>query len=291
LDAYLIPAVDGVAYGLLLFVVAAGLTLAFGVGDVLNLAHGTLFAFGAYAAAKVSDGSWPSLALAVLIGTAAAAAGGAVLSALLVPLAGRGHLAQALLTFGVALVVGDLLVGLFGPDDLPVTVPAVLDRPVDIVGHSYPGYRLAFIGVAALIAVVLYVVIARTRVGSLVRATVDDRDMVATLGVNPFLVRTGVLAAGGALAGLAGALGAPIIGPGPRTADLVLMLSLVVVVLGGLGSIGGALVAAIAVGEIQTIGVASEATQDVAPFLLFGAMAVVLSARARGLLTAGRSAA
>ena len=137
----------------------------------------------------------------------------------------------------------------------------------------------------------LYVVVARTRVGSLVRATVDDRDMVATLGVNPFMVRTGVLAAGGALAGLAGALGAPIIGPGPRTGDLVLMLSLVVVVLGGLGSIGGALVAAIAVGEIQTIGVTSETTQDFAPFLLFGAMAVVLSARARGLLRVGRSTA
>ncbi|MEV0563466.1 branched-chain amino acid ABC transporter permease [Dactylosporangium sp. CA-152071] len=291
MDAYLIPAVDGVAYGLLLFVVAAGLTLAFGVGDVLNLAHGTLFAFGAYAAAKVSDGSWASLAAAVLIGAVAAAAGGAVLSALLVPLAGRGHLAQALLTFGVALVAGDLLVGVFGPDELPVRIPASLDRAVTIAGHSYPGYRLAFIGVAALIAVALYVVVARTRLGSLVRATVDDRDMVATLGVNPFMVRTGILAAGGALAGLAGALGAPIIGPGPRTADLVLMLSLVVVVLGGMGSIGGAFVAAIAVGEIQTIGVTSETTRDYAPFLLFGAMAVVLSARARGLLSAGRSAA
>ncbi len=288
MDAYLIPAVDGVAYGLLLFVVAAGLTLAFGVGDVLNLAHGTLFAFGAYAAAKVSDGSWGSLALAVLIGTATAAAGGALLSVLLVPLAGRGHLAQALLTFGVALVVGDLLVTVFGPDELPVTVPASLDRPVDIAGHSYPGYRLAFIGVAALIAVALYVVVARTRAGSLVRATVDDRDMVATLGVDPFKVRTGVLAVGGALAGLAGALGAPIIGPGPRVADLVLLLSLVVVVLGGMGSIGGALVAAIAVGEIQTVGVTAQPT--LAPFLMFGAMAAVLALRAGGLLKSRRVA-
>lgn len=290
MDAYLIPAVDGVAYGLLLFVVAAGLTLAFGVGDVLNLAHGTLFAFGAYAAAKISDGSWLSLVLAVLVGAAAAAAGGAALSALLVPLRGRGHLAQALLTFGVALVAGDLLVGYFGHDELPVTVPKSVDRPVSIAGHSYPGYRLAFIVIAALIAVALYVVVARTRAGSLVRATVDDRDMVATLGVNPFMVRTGVLAAGGALAGVAGALGAPIIGPGPRVGDQVLLLSLVVVVIGGMGSIGGALVAAIAVGEIQTVGVTSEATKDFAPFLLFGAMAVVLSARARGLLPSGRTA-
>ena len=288
MDAYLIPAVDGVAYGLLLFVVAAGLTLAFGVGDVLNLAHGTLFAFGAYAAAKLSDGSWVSLALAVLVGTAAAGGGGALLSAMLVPISGRGHLAQALLTFGVALVVGDLLVAVFGADDLLVRVPAALDKPVDLLGHSYPGYRLAFLGVAALIAIALSIVVARTRVGSLIRATVDDRDMVAMLGVNPVVVRTGVLAGAGALAGLAGALGAPIIGPGPGTANLVLLLSLVVVVLGGLGSIGGALVAAIAVGEIQTVGVTIAPT--LAPFALFGAMAIALAARARGLLPSGRSA-
>ncbi|GAA2632011.1 hypothetical protein GCM10010399_75410 [Dactylosporangium fulvum] len=276
------------AYGLLLFVVAAGLTLAFGVGDVLNLAHGTLFAFGAYAAAKISDGTWLSLALAVLVGTAAASAGGAVLSVMLVPIAGRGHLAQALLTFGIALVVGDRLIALFGKDDLPVVIPASLDRPVDLAGHNYPGYRLAFLGVATLIAIALSVVVTKTRAGSLVRATVDDRDMVATLGVNPMTVRTGVLAVAGGLAGLAGALGAPIIGPGPRTADTVLMLSLVVVVLGGLGSIGGALVAAVAVGEIQTVGVT--AAPALAPFALFGAMAIALAARARGLLPSGRSA-
>lgn len=288
MDEFLIPAVDGVAYGLLLFVVAAGLTLAFGVGDVLNLAHGTLFAFGAYAAAKISDGSWASLGLAALVGAAAAGGGGALLSAMLVPLARRGHLAQALLTFGVALVAGDRLTALFGKDDLPVTVPAALDRPVSLAGHSYPGYRLALIGVAALIAAGLALVVARTRAGSLVRATVDDRDMVAMLGVSPFTVRTSVLAGAGALAGLAGALGAPIIGPGPRTADEVLMLSLVVVVLGGMGSIVGALLAAIAVGEIQSVVAPMQPT--VAPFALFGAMALALAARARGLLPSGRSA-
>ncbi|MER7277738.1 branched-chain amino acid ABC transporter permease [Dactylosporangium sp. NPDC000244] len=290
MDAYLIPAVDGVAYGLLLFVVAAGLTLAFGVGDVLNLAHGTLFAFGAYAAAKISDGSWGSLALAVLVGTAAAGLGGALLSLLLTPLAGRGHLAQALLTFGVALVAGDRLTAMFGKDELALTVPKSLDRPVDLAGHSYPGYRLALIIVAALIAAALFVVVSRSRAGHFVRATVDDREMVAMLGVSPFTVRTSVLAGAGALAGLAGALGAPIIGAGPRTADLVLMLSLVVVVLGGMGSIAGALVAAIAVGEIQTIGVANPDLSTIAPFVLFGAMALALAARARGLLPSGRSA-
>jgi branched-chain amino acid transport system permease protein len=291
LDEYLIPAVDGVAYGLLLFVVAAGLTLAFGVGDVLNLAHGTLFVFGAYAAAEISDGTWGSLALAALVGAAAAGAGGALLSFLLIPLAGRGHLAQALLTFGVALVAGDRITAVFGKDDLGVAVPRALDRTVSLAGHSYPAYRLAVIGVAALIAAGLGLLVTRTRVGGLVRATVDDREMVSMLGISPLAVRTGVLAGAGALAGLAGALGAPMavgLGPGPRTADLVLMLSLVVVVLGGLGSVGGALLAAIAVGEIQTVGVANFPT--VAPFALFGTMALALAARARGLLPSGRSA-
>src|SRR5262249_10223502 len=152
-------------------------------------------------------------------------------------------------------------------DNLPVVVPSSLDRPVDLAGHSYPGYRLALIGVAALIAVGLALIVARTRIGGLVRATVDDRGMVAMLRVPPCALPTGVLAGAGALAGLAGALGAPIIGPGPGTADLVLMLSLVVVVLGGMGSITGALIAAIAVGEIQTVGVVSFPT--IAPFALF----------------------
>jgi branched-subunit amino acid ABC-type transport system permease component len=169
-----------------------------------------------------------------------------------------------------------------------VVIPAVLDRAVNAAGHSYPGYRLALIGVAALIAAGLGLVVTRTRAGNFVRATVDDREMVAMLGVSPFVVRTSVLAGAGALAGLAGALGAPIIGSGPGTANLVLLLSLVVVVLGGMGSIAGALVAAIAVGEIQTVGVANFPT--VAPFVLFGAMALALAARARGLLPSGRSA-
>jgi branched-chain amino acid transport system permease protein len=285
---YLIPAVDGVAYGLLLFVVAAGLTLAFGVGDVLNLAHGTLYAVGAYAAAEISDGGWGTFALAVLVGAAASGAGGAVLAGLVAPISRRGHLAQALLTFGVALMAGWALAKAFGADELPVTIPHTLDHAVSLAGHRYPGYRLAFIAVAAVLGLALSVVVRRTRVGSLVRATVDDRDIVATLGVNPGAVRTWVLVAAGALAGAAGALGAPILGPAPGTADTVLLLSLVVVVLGGMGSIGGAFVAAVVVGEIQTVGVTVAPT--FAPFALFAAMAVALAARAGGLLPKGRHA-
>ncbi|WP_433539025.1 branched-chain amino acid ABC transporter permease [Micromonospora sp. CA-249363] len=281
IDPYLIPALDGVAYGLLVFVAAAGLVFCFGVANILNLAHGMLYAIGGYTAAAVLDGGWASLALALGVGVLAAAAAGVVLAALLTPVATGNHLTQALLTFGVALAGGSLLVAGFGPDDPQVRVPAALDGSVAVAGHRYAAYRLVFIVVAAALAAGLYLVVRRTRAGMLVRAAVDDPEMVACLGVSPARIRAGVLAAGGALAGAAGVLGAPIIGPGADTADTVLLLSLVVVVLGGLGSMTGTLLAALAVGEIQTLGVAL--LPSAAPFLLFAAMAAVLAVRARGL--------
>ncbi|WNI28709.1 ABC transporter permease [Streptomyces sp. ITFR-6] len=279
LDAHLVPAVDGVAYGLLLFVVAAGLSLAFGTAGVLNLSHGTLYAIGAYTGAELSDGTWGGLALGLAAGTAAAALAGAGLSAATVPLARRGHLAQALLTFGIALVGGDLLIQLFGADELPVRVPGALDTSVHLLGHRYPAYRLGFIVMAVLLAGFGTWVLTRTRVGAAVRASADDPQMLAATGHNPRAVHTGVLAAAGALAGAAGVLGAPIIGPGPGTSENVLMLSLVVVVLGGLRSLWATLAAAVAVGEVQTLGVS--VLPELAPYLLFAAMAAVLVFRSR----------
>ncbi|MGW5561624.1 branched-chain amino acid ABC transporter permease [Micromonospora sp. NPDC003944] len=284
IDPYLIPALDGVAYGLLVFVAASGLVFCFGVANILNLAHGLLYAIGGYTAAALLDGGWASLAVALAVGVLAAAAAGVLLAGLLTPVANGNHLSQALLTFGVALAGGSLLVAGFGPDDPQVQVPAALEGSVVVAGHRYAAYRLVFIVVAAVLAAVLYLVVRRTRAGMLVRAAVDDPEMVACLGVSPTRIRAGVLAAAGALAGAAGVLGAPIIGPGTDTADTVLLLSLVVVVLGGLGSMAGTLLAALAIGEIQTLGVAL--LPSAAPFLLFAAMAAVLAVRARGL--AGR---
>ncbi|MEV8284936.1 branched-chain amino acid ABC transporter permease [Streptomyces niveus] len=279
LDAHLVPAVDGVAYGLLLFVVAAGLSLAFGTAGVLNLSHGMLYAIGAYTGAELSDGTWGGLAVGLAAGTAAAAAAGAGLSAATVPLARRGHLAQALLTFGLALIGGNLLIEFFGADELPVRVPEALDSSVTLLGHRYPAYRLCFILMAVLLAAFGTWVLTRTRVGAAVRASADDPQMLATTGHSPRAVHTGVLAAAGALAGAAGVLGAPIIGPGAGTADTVLMLSLVVVVLGGLRSLWMTFFAAIAVGEVQTLGVSL--APDWAPYLLFAAMAAVLILRSQ----------
>ncbi|MGW2590901.1 branched-chain amino acid ABC transporter permease [Streptomyces sp. NPDC001515] len=279
LDAHLVPAVDGVAYGLLLFVVAAGLSLAFGTAGVLNLSHGTLYAIGAYTGAELSDGTWGGLALGLVAGTAAACAAGVGLSAATAPLARRGHLAQALLTFGLALIGGDLLVQLFGADELPVRVPEALDTSVTLLGHRYPAYRLGFIVMAVLLAALGTWVLTRTRMGTAVRASADDPQMLAATGHSPRAVHTGVLAAAGALAGAAGVLGAPIIGPGPGTSENVLMLSLVVVVLGGLRSLWATFAAAVAVGEVQTLGVS--VAPDLAPYLLFAAMAAVLVVRPR----------
>ncbi|SCE48682.1 amino acid/amide ABC transporter membrane protein 1, HAAT family /amino acid/amide ABC transporter membrane protein 2, HAAT family [Streptomyces sp. Termitarium-T10T-6] len=285
LDGHLIPAVDGVAFGLLLFVVAAGLSLAFGTAGVLNLSHGTLYAIGAYTGAELSDGTWGGLALGLAAGTAAACVAGAGLSVATAPLARRGHLAQALLTFGLALIGGDLLIQFFGADELPVRVPEALDSSVSLLGHRYPAYRLCFIVMAVLLAAFGTWVLTRTRMGAAVRAAADDPQMLAATGHSPRAVHTGVLAAAGALAGAAGVLGAPIIGPGPGTSENVLMLSLVVVVLGGLRSLWATFFAAVAVGEVQTLGVS--VAPELAPYLLFAAMAAVLVLRSRFAEPAG----
>ncbi len=187
------------------------------------------------------------------------------------------------MTVGVALVGTDLLATATGGNNLPVALPAAVAGTASVAGHRYPTYRLALIVVALAIAAGGYLALSYSRAGRVIRAAVDDPQMVACLGISPMWVRNGVLAASGALAGLAGALGAPVIGVGPTTADTVLMLSVVIVVVGGLGSIPGALAAAVGVGEIQTLGV-SALPGWVGPYLLTGAAATALAVRSRPLL-------
>ncbi|MFI7077559.1 branched-chain amino acid ABC transporter permease [Micromonospora sp. NPDC049903] len=277
MDTLVITTVDGIAYGLLLAIAAAGLTVAFGAGGVLNLAHGTLIAAGGYIAATTSVGTWGSLVAAMALATLAGAAGGGVLAAATAALRGRGHLDQALLTFGIALIGADLLTTAYGSDVLRPRMPADLESTIVVAGYRYPVDRLAAFGVAVLVAACGYVVLHRARAGRLIRATVDDRAMVAAIGVNPRTVDAAVLVASGALAGLAGALTTPILGVGPGTADTALLLSLIIVVCGGLGSVPGAVIAAIGVGVVQTVGVVT--LPALAPYLLIAAMAVILLAR------------
>jgi branched-chain amino acid transport system permease protein len=276
----LVSILNGVALGCLLFALAVGLSLVFGILDVLNLAHGSLFVAGAYAAWRLADdGTIGGFLLAAVVAAGIGGAGGLALTVATRPLAGRGHLDQALLTLGIALVVTELVQTWFGRDPHGVLPP--LSGSLDI-GGGYPIYRLALIGIGVAVAFAVDCTVERTKVGALVRATVCDPDMVAALGVNTRLVRTGAFTIGGALAAVAGVLGAPLLGANPHLDTQVLLLALVVVVIGGLGSVRGALLGALLIGQVQSLGIALAPRQ--APFLLFGVMALVLVVRPAGLL-------
>lgn len=283
-NSHLVSMVDGVAYGLLLFTLAVGLSLVFGMMDVLNLAHGTLYLAGAYVAYALSDGSWLGLLLAVVVGLGVGLLGGGLLAAAVAPLQGRGHLDQAALTLGISLIAAEVMVMIFGGEVLPTAPPDALSASLSIMGHTYPLYRLVFIGVATVLAALVYLAFERSPVGALVRATVADRDMVRAMGVDTRKVLFGVFGFGAGLAAIGGVLGAPIIAPGPGIDERVLVLSLVVVVIGGLGSVRGALLGALLIGQVQTLGVAL--VPSYAPFLLFGAMLLVLALRPQGLFAA-----
>jgi branched-chain amino acid transport system permease protein len=284
LDANALTMINGVALAAVLFLIAVGLSLLFGTMNVLNLAHGAVSLTGAYIGVALLGGSatMPNFIVAVL----AAAAVGLVIGGVLAVMTSsvKDHLRQALLTLGVALIAGDVLREIFGADVESVPAPAGLDGAVSILGRQYPLYRLSIIAVSAVIAILLYLVLERTRVGAMVRATVADRAMVEAIGIRTNLVLGGVFGVGAALASIGGLLAAPILGAQPGLDDTVLLLGLVVVVVGGLGSLKGALVGALLVGQLQTLGVAL--LSEYASFLLFGAMALVLLTRPRGLLPA-----
>ncbi|WP_238011593.1 branched-chain amino acid ABC transporter permease [Dactylosporangium sp. AC04546] len=306
--AYGVTAVDGVAYGLVLFVVAAGLTLIFGVMGVLNLAHGTFFLAGgylAYLAHRHGGGSLAGLGVALAVGVLAGAGGGAALATAIRPLTGRpshaghtgrlsdGHLPQALATLGIAYLAADAYTSLFGGAPVPIDPPHVLAGSIDLGRHGYPVYRLLFIAVATLIALGLHLLVARSRYGILLRAAVADPAMAAATGVNVRAVQTTAIAGGGVLAVLGGVLAAPLIGPSPGTDTTVLVLSLIVVVIGSAGQLGssaggaggaggsipGTLAAALLVGQVQTVGVLAAPT--LAPFALFAVLLGVLLVRSR----------
>jgi branched-chain amino acid transport system permease protein len=276
----LVSVLNGLAIGFLLFILAVGLSIVFGMMDVLNLAHGALFVGGAYLGAAFS-GSWGGFLAALGIAAVLGLLAGAGLSLMTAPLRRRSHLDQALLTLGVAFVVSELLIIAFGDDPLSAAAPPALDGSVTVLGSVYPTYRLVLIGVGALLAVAVYLVVERTRVGALVRATVADRDMVATIGIDNRLVTTAVFAVGSLLATTAGVLGGPIYGARPGLDATVLILALVVVVIGGLGSVRGALVGALIIGQVDTLG--RMLLPELASFVLFAALALVLVVRPQGL--------
>jgi len=286
LDTHFISLLNGLAIGSLLFILAVGLSLIFGMMDVLNLAHGVLFLAGAYVAWWVEGEAptWPRFLAALVVAGAVGVVAGGLLSLAIERLTRRAHLDQALLTLGLALICADGLSAAFGDDVHAINPPPGLDASVMLLGKAYPVYRLALIGLGAVLAAVIHAVVERTTLGALVRATVADRHMVQAVGVDDRKVKIAVFAFGAVLATTAGVLGAPVYGARPGLDGSVLILSLVVVVIGGLGSVRGALFGALVIGEIESLGRAL--LSDLASFVLFGALAVVLVVRPRGLFGA-----
>ncbi|MGE3065644.1 MAG: branched-chain amino acid ABC transporter permease [Hyphomicrobiaceae bacterium] len=279
---FLAQILNGVQYGLLLFLIASGLTLIFGVMGIINLAHGSLFMVGAYTAFLVTR-SWGSLWLALPVSLLAGIMLGVVLErGLFRHFYTRNHLDQVLLTYALILLFEEARSLLVGNDFYSVPVPPVFDFSIPITqGFSYSAYRFAVIGVCLLVALALFLWIERTKLGAIIRATAEKPEMVDILGIDARLINMTVFAAGTALAMLAGVLAAPLYSVYPGMGDGFLIISFVVVVIGGLGSISGAFWGALIIGLVDTLGKAY--TPKVAGLAIYMLMAAVLLWRPSGL--------
>ncbi len=289
---------NGLQFGLMLFLMAAGLTLIFGVMGIINLAHGSLYMVGAFAAATIA-GLTGSFLLGLMAALAAAAMVGALVEVTVIRrLYHRDHLDQVLATFALILIFSEGTRWLFGSFPLYLDVPDLLSGAVSLGAFSYPLYRLAIIVIGLMVAAGLFLLIARTRIGIRIRAGESDREMIAALGVDISKLYTIVFALGAALAGFAGALVGAIQSVEVGMGEPVLILAFVVIVIGGIGSIKGAFVGAILVGLTDTLGrfllpvifsafmdpsAATSAGSALASMLIYILMAMVLIFRPTGL--------
>lgn len=293
---------NGLQFGLMLFLLAAGLTLVLGIMDFVNLAHGSLYMAGAYFAAtftSLTGSFWLGLLLAI----AAAALLGVVLEmAILRRLYQRDHLAQVLATFALILIFNEGARMLWGAQPLSLNAPAQLSKPVELLpDFFYSSYRLFIIGAGAAVALLLYLIVVKTRIGMLVRAGASNREMAIAMGVNIKRVFTLLFAFGAALCALAGALLGPILAVQVGMGESILILAFVVIVIGGIGSIRGALVGALLVGVVDTLSrtllpvllratmpadIASDLGPALASILIYLLMAAVLFFKPQGLFPA-----
>ena len=293
---------NGLQLGVMLFLMAAGLTLVFGIMNLVNLAHGSFYMVGAYLAAyftQVTGSYW----LGILLGLAGTLVVGIVVERVaLRTLYERDHLDQVLATFGLILFFNELAAMIWGRAALYTTVPDALSGHAELIpGMHYPLYRLMIVAVGLAVAGLLWFVLARTRLGMLIRAGASNRAMVAALGVNVRLLYTLVFGFGAALAGLAGLLAGPIYVVQPGMGELILIEVFVVIVIGGIGSIRGALAGALIVGMVDTLGraflkpalatvlsptAADAAGPALASMLIYLLMAAVLALKPQGLFPA-----
>jgi len=275
-----IQTLNSLVYSMLLFVLALGLSLTFGLLRVVNLAHGAFFLLGAYFGLT----AWRytnSFAVAVVVAPLATCLVGALLEKLwLQRFYNRAELDQVILTFGFSLVFADLMKMFWGKDIHGVPSPAGFTGAVHFGDLSFPSYRLVLIAIGVVLFIGTYIAIERTRIGALIRASVTDRTMVAGLGFNVRYLFTGIFAFGTALAGLAGWLAAPITGIYPGLDFEILITTLIVIVVGGLGNITGAFLASLLIGASETFGKAL--MPEMASFVIFGVMAAVLLYRSWG---------
>ena len=277
---WLIQAFNGVSYGALLFLVGSGLSLIFGVMRIVNLAHGSYFLLGSYVALSViwTTGSW---LLAIPIAGVAVALLGLVMERIFLRPLGFDPLRQVLLTVGFALLFQQAALDIWGGDSLDIIPPAALRQSVVIGGLYLPLYRVFMIGIAATIGLILWLGIEKTRMGVAVRATVDDAEMARGVGIDTSRISMFIFALGALLAGLGGVIGGAFLGVYPGLDFQILPVAFAVVIIGGMGSLGGAAIGALIVGLADNFGKAL--FPEVSYFTLYAPMVLLLAVKPTGL--------
>jgi len=278
---YVSQAIHGLAYGMLLFLVASGLTLIFGMMGILNIAHASFAMLAAYFSFQVlqmTGNFW----LALLIAPVVAGICGVLTERFLLRTVHKhGHVAELLITVGIMTIILELVKFFWGTESLVVKIPESLSGLVNFAGLSYPIYRLFVIGVSVVVLGFMALILFKTRLGKIIRAAVSDPDMVSVLGINTPLVFMLVFGIGIWLAGVAGAVAGPLLTVFPGLADQLGMDAFVVVVVGGFGSLGGAFIVALFLGELNAYGI--QFIPRLAPVLMFAFMALVLAFKPKGL--------
>ena len=286
MQIWAIQTLNSLALGGLLFMLSSGFALIFGLMRIANLTHGSLFMIGAYVAATVVRAGY-GMMLAALAATAAVALLGGLVERLILRGLGANAQRQVLATLALSFIAADVCLVIWGGDPIPVEAPLILRAPLRMLGLAFPTYRLVVLAIAVVVALLLYLLIERTRLGAMIRAGVDDMPMARAAGIPASRLFTTVFCIGAALAGLGGTLGGPIFNAYPGLDAEMLPLALIVVILGGVGSLFGTFLASFIIGFIYTFGTAL--VPDLAYVILFLPMIVVLAFRPAGLLGSARA--
>jgi len=284
MDSFILQTLNGISYAALLFLLASGFTLTFGLMRIVNMAHGAYYLIGGYVGLTVAKATG-NFALALLAGGVTATLLGYLADKFLIKRAGENHLAQVLITVGLAYVVGDVALKIWGGDALKLPIPIVMRGVVELPGGIvYPVFRFFLMSVGVAVALLLWIMYRKTQIGAAIRAGVDDREMVGATGIHVdrlFLIVSGLASF---LAGFSGVLGGAFLTVYPGAEWEILVFALVVVIIGGLGSLGGAMIGALIVGLLDAYG--RWLLPEMSYFVLFGPMAILLLFRPRGLFGA-----